>query len=100
MEAKPFLEIHAELGESMLYDHERDLLFWIDVTGQKLHITTPATKETKTLDLADNLGVLALVEGDDKHILAAAKRGPALIDLETGKIEYLARYYPDAESDG
>jgi hypothetical protein len=54
----------------------------------------------RTLEMGDNVGLIARVEGDDKHLVAGAKRGPALIDLETGKLTYLAKFYPEAEEDG
>ena len=52
----------------------------------------PKCKAPRWLPLEDNLGLIALIEGDTAHLIASAKRGVALVCLETGKLQYLCRY--------
>jgi sugar lactone lactonase YvrE len=98
----PWLKTRSGLGESLLYDSSNDRLIYVDVFGELLHIVdlrkSADGQVVTTHKLADELGVIGLIEGDDQHLIAAAKRGVALVDLRTGKLDYLVKYYaPELE---
>lgn len=97
-EAKVWLPLHLSLGESLLYDGENDRLFIEDILEKHLYIVDlkkdPEGNARTRISLDDNVGVIGLISGDEKHLIAAAKRGVGLIAIETGDIEYLCKFYP------
>ncbi|MEX2462614.1 MAG: SMP-30/gluconolactonase/LRE family protein [Paenibacillaceae bacterium] len=40
-ECKPVLDAKAGLGEGAIWDAEKQVLYWVDITGEALHIFDP-----------------------------------------------------------
>ena len=53
------VDIDATIGESPIWSATCKRLFWIDITGHKLHAYDPETGKNEMLDLPELVGVLA-----------------------------------------
>ncbi|KAF4622803.1 hypothetical protein G7Y89_g14222 [Cudoniella acicularis] len=100
---EPYLNIHCELGEGPYYEAERNTLRFVDIKKKRLHTVdlTIGPSSLKTLQLDMPVGVTADIEGVDssKTILVGGKSGVYTLDRETGKYEFLKRYYDTEERD-
>jgi len=79
--------IHAELvldaktiiGEGPVWDHQRHVLYWIDVLGNKLFIYSPQKNKNYEIDLKQMVGT---VVPRSKGVALALHHGFALLDFE------------------
>lgn len=94
--ASVWAPLQLTLGESLLHDPQHSRLFFQDIIGHHLYEVDlerdPECKNPRRVSVADNLGMIALVEGDSDHLIAAAKRGVALVNIQTGQLQYLCRF--------
>ncbi|KAF8417040.1 hypothetical protein EV426DRAFT_698962 [Tirmania nivea] len=76
----------------------QSLTFWLtespvhDQRTGHLQLRTILPRPTEDIEedqYVEYVGCIALIEGDERHLLLGAKRGVAKIDVETGKMEYL-----------
>jgi sugar lactone lactonase YvrE len=88
------------LAEGPFYRPEDDTLHFVDIKGKLLHcIPLSGSTSPKALEIDDMLGVACFIDGDDQNYIVAAKRGFGLVNQTTGKLTYLAKVFPDAESE-
>jgi sugar lactone lactonase YvrE len=98
--SEPFLRLGSLLAEGPFYRPEDDTLHFVDIKGKLLHcIPLSGSTSPKALEIDDMLGVACLIDGDDQNYIVAAKRGFGLVNQTTGKLTYLAKVFPDAESE-
>ena len=78
------------LGEGILWDSRRDVLWWTDIHGQTLHRHEWATRGTETLPAPERIGSFGLVAGSTRLITAFAS-GIAFYDPKGQQVDWLAR---------
>jgi sugar lactone lactonase YvrE len=78
------------VGEGILWDSRREVLWWTDIQGRRLHRYdwTPGTMQI--LDTPERVGSFGLVAGSEKLITAFAS-GIALYDAYQQSVAWLAR---------
>lgn len=79
--------IRAELGESPVWDAGRQRLLWLDILGETLLCTDPASGETEATALGRRPGSLALTDGE---ALLIASGQDILIHSTAGEIRSFA----------
>ncbi|MDY0125699.1 MAG: SMP-30/gluconolactonase/LRE family protein [Anaerolineaceae bacterium] len=67
----PIVSCKDTLGESPLWDHRRNALFWIDIENGLIHYYEPFNKDTETYLVDEKVGCIAMHESGG-FILAAA----------------------------
>jgi sugar lactone lactonase YvrE len=83
----------AIVGESPVWCPAENVLYWVDITGQKIHRFWPATGKCDTFHLPERITALALREKGGL-VLSLTKQF-ALYDLESQQITYLGDPEPD-----
>jgi len=86
-------EIRAELGEGAFWNHETNVLNWVDIEGKKLHIYNPETKTNRSLDTPSRIGTV--VPADSTTVVIALEDGIYLMNVINGETELLS----DVESE-
>ncbi|ODQ51276.1 hypothetical protein SAICODRAFT_31469 [Saitoella complicata NRRL Y-17804] len=96
-----FLHTKTGLGEGIFYRHADDTLHFLDIKNKLIYRVSAAEgeKSLRYMTLQDNVGVFGEIEGEDGVYIVGAKSGVAKVDEETGKMEYLARYYEEGSED-
>ena len=84
----------AILGEGSIWHPVENVLYWIDITGEKLHRYDPEKEENQTVDMGSMIGTVVPSEGKFS-VVVALENGIFGID-KNGKKELLHEY-PDAE---
>ncbi len=72
------------LGEGPIWDQAEQVLYWVDIRGQKVRCHRPLTNETKSWDMPEVPGSLALREGGG--LMVALRSGAFFLDLLTGEL--------------
>jgi sugar lactone lactonase YvrE len=81
------LREEAIVGESPVWCPTEQALFWVDITGQKIHRFHPATGASDTFHLPEPVTALALrAKGG---LVLSLKKDFALFDLESQQLTYL-----------
>lgn len=88
------LDIKATLGEGPSWDAEQQLLYWVDIPNQHIHIFNPQDGSDHILTMPSSVG--AVVPRASGGLVAALKDGFYAVDMETGETQLLARS-PDAD---
>jgi L-arabinonolactonase len=78
------------LGEGILWDSRREILWWTDIQGRRLHRYEWTHGAMQILDTPERVGSIGLVEASEKLITAFAS-GIALYDTHQQSIAWLAR---------
>ncbi|MFV2070656.1 MAG: SMP-30/gluconolactonase/LRE family protein [Pirellulales bacterium] len=76
--AEPVTDYTAELGEGPLWDANRNRVVWVDIPGQNILVTDPATGDTESISTPSWVGAVSLV--DSGGYLAALADGVYLGD--------------------
>lgn len=84
---EPIGPIRAELGESPVWDPNRNVLWFVDILGRRIHRYDPAHSETASLEVPQEIG--AVVPRRGGGLVAAVRDGIAHIDDETGAFELI-----------
>ena len=92
-EARPVIVTDARLGEGPLWDHERKLLYWLDIIGKELHIYDPETLFEKTITADQMIGTV--VSRSSGGFVLAMEKGFYFLDEDTGETVFIA----DPEND-
>jgi len=85
------------LGEGILWDSRRQVLWWTDIQRRRLHRHDWKTRTTQILDTPERVGSFGLVAGSEQ-VIAAFESGIALYDPYSEHVSWLAR--PEAEVAG
>jgi len=83
-----FRETRDAVGESPLWDAGRRCLWWVDVTGRRIHRADPRTDRTETFAVEAQPGALALTA--DGTLVVAADLAWATFDEATGALDRIA----------
>ncbi len=84
-----FVDAHARIGESLLWDAERGWLYWVDIKQPALYRVDPGTLAMRRWDLPADAGAFALLEGQEA-VLVALRTGLYALSLETGALQPIA----------
>lgn len=84
---KLLLAAQTELGECPVWDPDRNTLFFMDITGKKLHSYDWSTGKDKVIDLPALGGALALMR--DGRLIAGLQTGIHIIDPSNGSVEFV-----------
>jgi sugar lactone lactonase YvrE len=88
------LDAHAELAEGPLWDVDRQVLWWVDITAGRVHRFDPGSGSDTITEIGRAVGCVALCE--DGRLVIAASDALLTLDPETGAIETLATFEPDS----
>ena len=78
------------IGEGPVWDVAEQALYWIDILEKKIHRYDAAGGKTKTWNVPDMIGSMAV--RDDGGVIAALAGGIHTLDLETGECSLLATH--------
>ena len=81
------LDARAQLGEGAIWDAERQVLYWVDIAGHKLHEFNPATKSNRTWDIGQSVADRRAAPVGRGNVGGA---GLSAFDFDTGKLAYVA----------
>ena len=84
----------AQLGESPVWDVDRQLLWWVDINGRAIHRYDPATGENRYTEVARKPAALAVRESGG--LVVATDQGFHAFSPDDGELDLLA---PDPEAD-
>jgi len=90
------VDCHNTLGEVPVWDVAEQALYWVDIEGKLLQRLSPATGEVKSWEMPERISSFALRENGG--LIVAFASGIALLDLDSGDIEFIAR--PEAHLPG
>ncbi len=83
------LDAKATIGESVLWEPTRSVLYWIDVKAPALFELDPQSLAQRRWDLPADVGAFALIEGEDAAIVAL-RTGLFRLALKDGSVEHVA----------
>jgi len=81
---KPILSCQDSLGESPLWDHRRNELFWVDINEGLIHSYQPASQKAKTWSVGEKVG--CIIMHANGGFLLATESGLRFWDPEKNKI--------------
>ncbi|WP_339710790.1 SMP-30/gluconolactonase/LRE family protein [uncultured Kriegella sp.] len=82
--AKLVYDAKATLGEGPVWDPFKQLLFWVDIEGKKLHQYNPINGENRQWSFEGMLG--AAVPAENGNLILALEPGLASFNTETGTL--------------
>lgn len=85
--AKLLIDTKSTLGEGPVWDWQKQLLFWVDIEGKKLHRYEPSKQESTEWSFGQMIG--AAVPAENGHLLLALESGLATFDWESEKLTEL-----------
>jgi len=59
---KPIVSCQDILGESPMWDHRRNALFWVDINNGTIHSYEPVNKNIETYPIGEKVGCIAMHE--------------------------------------
>ena len=80
-------EFQAQLGEGPVWDDQRELLYWLDIKGRLLLILDMKSGNRISVRLSTEVSAVALRSRGG--LIAATKKGFALLDPETGNLSFI-----------
>ncbi len=81
------LDAGAELGEGPVWDHERRVLWWVDIEGRRINRFDPESGETASIEVPSKVGAVSIRTSGG--LIAALKDGFATVSPD-GKVTELA----------
>lgn len=86
-EAELALDARALLGEGPIWDARGQVLYWVDISGAKVHVHDPATGEDRAIDVGQPVGTV--VPRRSGGVMVALRDGFAALDLDTGALNMI-----------
>jgi sugar lactone lactonase YvrE len=87
-QAELLVDARASLGEGPVWDDREGCLWWVDIYGETVHRTDPATGREDVLPIGRMPGAMGLRESGG--LVAAVRDGFGFLDPETRKFEIVA----------
>jgi L-arabinonolactonase len=85
------LPVHNTLGEGILWDSRRQVLWWTDIQGRRLYRHDLMRASTQILDTPERVGSFGLVAGSER-LITAFESGIALYDTRDDAVSWLGRH--------
>jgi sugar lactone lactonase YvrE len=79
--------VPSELGEGALWDERQQLLYWVDITQNKVYAFNPGNKSNLAYDVGQSVGSVVLTEND--LILLGLRSGIGCLNPSTGSVVIL-----------
>lgn len=83
--AELVLDVKAELGEGPIWDPQRQVLYWVNITKNLVCEYDPATGQNRTVDCGSN--VSTVVPRQSGGLMIAVEAGFASLDFESEQVE-------------
>jgi sugar lactone lactonase YvrE len=87
MNVEVILERVTELGEGPFWDEQRQTLYFVDITGKKMHRYSPNEKNNDTFPVDQMIG--AVVPAEAGKLVCAMEQGFYAFDLQTQQLSPL-----------
>lgn len=84
------ISVQCRVGECAVWDDRQNVIYWTDINSRRLHCHNPQTGASRVLDLPEMLGSFGLLESGG-GLVAALESGFAILDTQTGALEWLDR---------
>jgi sugar lactone lactonase YvrE len=81
------LDAQAALGEGALWSPQRQVLYWVDIMGQCVHIHDPATNTHRVINIGQLVGTIVVRKSGG--VMLALKNGFASLDLQSETLAML-----------
>jgi sugar lactone lactonase YvrE len=88
---QPLLKLQNQLGESPLWDTEKQILFWLDIERGQVQTFHPSTKEYRAFDLGNQAGCIAFTQNG--NLLVATPNGLAFWNETQGLGENQVEFF-------
>ncbi|ALS23006.1 SMP-30/gluconolactonase/LRE family protein [Paenibacillus naphthalenovorans] len=75
------LDAKADLGEGAIWDAEKQVLYWVDITGKTLHVFDPEHHTDRSIPIGQFVGTV--VPREAGGVMLALQNGFYSLDLET-----------------
>jgi L-arabinonolactonase len=85
------LPVRNVLGEGILWDSRRHVLWWTDIQSRRLYRHDWIRASTQILNTPERVGSFGLVAGSER-LITAFESGIALYDTQDGSISWLTRH--------
>lgn len=76
----------AIVGEGTCWDAQKQILYWVDILGKKVHLFDPSRNENRSIELDQYVGAVVPTTSKDGELLVALHHGLALLDPATSKL--------------
>lgn len=86
--AELVLDARAVLGEGPSWDARKQVLYWVDIIGRKVHVYNPATNTDREIPTGQLVG--AVVPCQDEGALVAMQNGFFRLDPDSGRLDPVA----------
>lgn len=87
-QAELVLDARAILGEGPSWDERKQVLYWVDVIGRKVHVYDPASNTDRVISTGQYVG--SVVPCEDGGLLAAMQNGIYRLDPDSGRLDFVA----------
>lgn len=84
-EVKTVIDAKARLGEGPCYDHEHNLLYWVDIEGMCLHCYDLEKNQDSYVEFTERIGCAVLVS--DGNLLLGLQKRLAIYDPKSKAVE-------------
>ena len=88
------LDSRSTLGEGAIWNPTDNKLYWVDIEGKILHVYDPHSGKDKAIPVGHRIGTVVPVKTGGA--LVALQNGVHKIDIETGRLSFIANPLPDS----
>lgn len=85
--ANPILQSKSIIGEGALWCEEEQVLYWVDIMKQLVHVHDPKRNDNKSYEVGSDVGTV--VKRKSGGLMLAIQNGFASFDLGTEKVELI-----------
>lgn len=93
MKAERLVACQNILGEGPLWSAEEKALYWVDITGRKIHKLIPESKKKEVYPMPKRIGAIGVREKGG--FVCCAEDGFYFIEPTTGQMEFITNPEPD-----
>lgn len=87
MQSQIIIDAKATLGEGAIWDYEKKVLYWIDITGKEVHIYDPSVNKDKCIAVGQMPGTV--VPRKNGGLLVALQNGMHFLDELSGELRFI-----------
>lgn len=81
------VDAHAVIGEGALWNSAEQVLYWVDIMGNKLHVHDPSGESDRVMDIGQPVGTVVVRASGG--LMLALKDGFAAFDPASGELDLL-----------
>jgi len=87
IQAELIIDAKSVLGEGAIWDFEKKVLYWVDITSKKVHVYNPLTQTNTSISLEYMPG--NVVPRKNGGLLLALENGLHFLDEATGGLDFI-----------